>query len=142
MTDADGMKGYAGAAYALETARNKHLLPTSQHDTGSHLLTVEGGYSLLHRRLWVTAQADYRLKGKADLTLSNAATDYAQAVLLPDMAYYEANWWQCRVELMWQQPVTIRRKPTQWFAKLYGSYLKTNNSLEGKSAGVTVGMYY
>jgi hypothetical protein len=142
VTDASGAAGYAGAAYALETVSSKHLLPTSELQTGSHLFSLEGGYGLAGRRLWVEARADYRLKGKADLTLNNPATDYAQGVLLPDMAYYEANWWQCRLELTWQQPITIKKRRTIWFASLRGSYLKTNNSLEGKSVGATVGLYY
>ena len=134
--------GYVGASYDLQTVSNKHLLATSQLEYGGSLLGLEGGYGFLSKRLWVRANANYRIKGKADLDLQNARTDHAQGVLLPDMAYYEANWWQGRLEVTYQLPLTIKRQRTLWFAKVYGQYLKTDNSLDSKGAGVSVGLYY
>ena len=141
-TDDDAVAGYAGLSYALQRVTNKHLLATSELQYASSLIAIEGGYSLFAKRLWVKGDACYHISHKADLDLSDATTDYAVGVLIPDMQYYDANYWQGRLELMNQQPLTIKRQPTQWFVKLYGSYLKTNNSLDGKSAGVSVGLYY
>ena len=148
----DAVKGYIGASYDLQTVSNKHLLPMSQLEYASSLIGIEGGYGFINRRLWVRVNASYHVSHKADLTLNDAfavqgesLTDkafYAQSVLLPDMAYYDANYWQSRLELTWQQPLTIKKQHTQWFVKLYGTYLKTNNSLERRSAGLSIGLYY
>jgi len=141
-TSDDAIKGYVGASYDLQTVSNKHLLATSTLKYSSSLFGIEGGYGLLAHRLWVKANANYRVSHKSDLNLSNPNTDYAQAVLLPDMPFYEANYWQGRLELTYQQPLTIKKQRTLWFARLYGSYLKTNNSLDGKTAGLSIGLYY
>jgi hypothetical protein len=117
-------------------------LATSQLKYTFSQFGIEGGYGFFAKRLWLKANADYHVSHKADLNLNNAATDYAQGVLLPDMEYYSANYWQGRIELTYQQPLTIKGRQTLWFAKLYGSYLKTDNSLDGKGAGVSVGLYY
>jgi hypothetical protein len=105
-------------------------------------LGLEGGYGLFGGRLWLKANADYHLKSKADLNLHLEENDYAVNVLTPDMAYYEANWWRGRLEVTYQLPLTIKKQRTLWFAKVYGSYLKTDNSLESKNAGIAIGIYY
>jgi hypothetical protein len=58
------------------------------------------------------------------------------------MAYYEANYWQGRLQLTWQQPLTIKGYTANWFARLYGSYLKTDNALHENTAGLSIGVYY
>ncbi len=141
-TSEQAVSGYVGAAYTLQTVSNKHLLSTSQLEYSSSCFTVEGGHGFINNRLWIKADADYHVKGKADLLLHNSGGDYAQNVLLPDMPYYEANWWKAGVEIMWQQPLVIKRQPTQWFAKLYGSYLHTDNSLKSNAVGLSVGMMF
>ena len=141
-TDGDAVAAYGGLSYDLQTVSNKHLLATSQLEYASSLLGVEGGYGFMAKRLWVKAHAAYRISHKADLNLHDATTDYAVAVLIPDMDYYRANYWQGRLELLYQQPLTIKGQHTLWFAKVYGSYLKTDNSLDGRSVGLAVGLYY
>ena len=138
----DAVKGFVGASYDLQSVSNKHLLATSQLEYGSSLFGLEGGYGLLNGSLWVKAHADYHLKSKADLDLHFEDGDYAVNVLQPDMEYYGANWWRGRLEVTYQLPVTIKKQRTLWFAKVYGSYLKTDNSLDSKHAGIAVGVYY
>ena len=140
--DGDAVAAYAGIFYDLQSVSNKHLLATSQLKYTFSQFGIEGGYGFFAKRLWLKGNADYHVSHKADLNLNNEATDYAQGVLLPDMEYYRANYWQGRIELTYQQPLTIKGRQTLWFAKLYGSYLKTDNSLDGKGAGVSVGLYY
>ena len=141
-TDDQSVKGYVGASYELHAADNKYLLSTSQLKYSASVLGLEGGYGLLGQRLWVNAEARYGISHKADLDLHNAATDYAQAVLLPDMAYYEAKYWQGRMAITYQFPLTIKGFTSQWFVKAYGSYLKTDNSLKSQTAGLSFGVYY
>lgn len=136
------VKGYVGMTYDLHTADNKYLLSTSQQKTAGSTLQAEGAYSLLENRLWIEGTFDYHFSHKADLDLHNATTDYAQAVLLPDMEYYGANYWQGHLAVTCQFPLTIKGYTSQWFVKAYGSYLKTNNSLKRQTAGVSFGMYY
>ncbi len=140
--DEDVMTGFVGLTYDLRHASTKHLLATSELNYCASRFTLEGGYGLLHKRLWIKADASYKLNHKASLSLSNPNTEYAIAVLTPDMTYYRTNYWQTHLELMYQMPLTIKGQETLWFAKLYGSYLHTDNSLESKSAGVSVGIYY
>lgn len=136
------VKGYAGVNYNLHTADNKYLLSTSQQKTAGSTFQAEGGYSLIDRHLWIEGTFDYHVSHKADLDLHDATTDYAQAVLLPDMEYYDANYWQGHLAVSYQFPLTIKGYTSQWFVKAYGSYLKTNNSLKRQTAGLSFGVYY
>ncbi len=140
--DEQAVKGYVGASYELHSADNKYLLSTSQLKYSASVLGLEGGFGLLGQRLWINAEAHYGISHNADLDLHTATTDYAQAVLLPDMAYYKANYWQGRLAVTYQFPLTIKGYKSQWFVKAYGSYLKTDNSLKSQTAGLSFGVYY
>lgn len=142
VTDDDAVAAYAGMSYTLQTVSNKHLLRTSQLKYSSSLIGLEGGYGFLKKRLWAKADINYHISHQADLQLSDPTGDYACNVLLPDMEYYRANYWQGRLEVAYQLPVVIKKVRTLWFAKLYGSYLRTNNSLNGRCAGMSIGMYF
>jgi hypothetical protein len=136
------VKGFVGVKYDLHTADNKYLLSTSQQKTAGSTFQAEGGYSVIERYLWIEGAFDYHVSHKADLDLHDATTDYAQAVLLPDMEYYGANYWQGHLAVTCQFPLTIKGFTSQWFVKLYGDYLKTNNSLKRQTAGLSFGIYY
>jgi len=151
--DEDAIAGFVGFSYDYQSVSNKHLLATSTLKYASSLFGIEGGYGFLGKRLWVKVNANYRMSHKADLQLAEATTDYGQSVLIPDMQYYSANYWQGRLELLYQFPITIKGQHTLWFAKLYGSYLHANKSsliniggdeskLYGQTAGLSVGLYY
>ena len=135
------VKGYAGLQYTLQSVSNKHLLYTSQFERAASRVQVEGGLPLFGH-LWAEASMGYRFSHKADLQLYDATTPYAVGVLLPDMPYYQANYWQGRLQLAWQQPLTIKGYTANWFIRLYGSYLKTDNSLDSKHAGLSIGVLY
>ena len=139
--DNEAVCGYAGIQYTLQSASNKHLLYTSELKNAASLIQVEGGLPLFDH-LWAEATAGYHFSHKADLQLYDATTAYAVGVLLPDMPYYEANYWQGRLQLTWQQPLTIKGYTANWFARLYGSYLKTDNSLHANTAGLSIGVCY
>ena len=139
--DNEAVCGYAGIQYTLQSASNKHLLYTSELKNAASLIQVEGGLPLFDH-LWAEATAGYHFSHKADLQLYDATTAYAVGVLLPDMPYYEANYWQGRLQLTWQQPLTIKGYTANWFARLYGSYLKTDNALHENTAGLSIGVYY
>ena len=142
MADAGAVSTYGGIRAALNSAETKHLLPLSSMEY-SHLdFTLEGGKALFGERLWVEAEAGCHLKNKADLALADATTDMATQVLLPDMAYYEANYWRGRLQLTYQFPLTIKGTRSEWFVRAYGDYLKTNNSLYSATVGASVGIYY
>lgn len=139
--DNQAVCGYAGIQYTLQNVSNKRLLYTSEFKNAASLIQVEGGLPLFGH-LWAEATAGYHFSHKADLQLYDATTDYARGVLIPDMPYYEANYWQGRLQLTWQQPLTIKGYTANWFARLYGSYLKTDNSLHANTAGLSIGVYY
>lgn len=144
MTDDErAINGYIGLQGHVATANDKHLLPTSQLKQSATNIKLEGGKSLLSgNRLWIDAAITRHISHKADLDLANPLTDYAQAVLVPDQAYLQANYWKGDLSVTYQFPLTIKGYRSQWFAKLYGSYLKTDNSLKSQSVGLSVGVYY
>ena len=104
--------------------------------------TAEGGYSFLKERLWVEAAAGYSASTRADLTLSDPTADYAQGVLLKDMDYYSADYWQGRLQLTYQLPITIKKTRSMWYVRGYYQYLGTvQHSLHQHSFGFTLGMF-
>ena len=120
------LNGYAQAGYAYQDQPNAET----------------SDFNLKRTLLWAKADINYHISHQADLQLSDPTGDYACNVLLPDMEYYRANYWQGRLEVAYQLPVVIKKVRTLWFAKLYGSYLRTNNSLNGRCAGLSIGMYF
>ena len=139
--DSEEVAGYVGGRYALQSVSNKHVLHTSELKYAASWMEVEGGLSV-KRHLWIEATAGYRASHKALLDLNDAATDYAQAVLIPDMPFYEANYFMGTLQLTCQLPLTIKGYTANWFAKVQGSYLKTNNSLDRSTVGLSIGLYY
>ena len=133
---------YAGLSAAFAQAENKHLLPTSTAKRAFTELTAEGGKALFGQHLWIDANVGYHLSQKADLTLADATTDYAQAVLLADQQYYDANFWRARLELTYQFPLVIKQKRNQWFVRLYGQHVGAQHALKRQTAGLAFGLYY
>ena len=141
-TDQQKSRGYVGAQYTLQNVSNKYLLYTSELKYATSLLQIEGGAPLFGSHLWIEAKAGYNFSNKADLALFNPETDYAVNVLLPDMDYYDANSFRGHLQLTYQMPITIRGYTSNWFASLYGDYLKADHSLNRSTIGVTLGVYY
>lgn len=142
VVDGSATDGYVGLKAAFNNAQNKHLLPESSLKYDHIDFTLEGGKGLMGDRLWIDAEAGYHISAKADLLLADATTDYAQQVLLPDVAWYDANYWRGHLQLTYQFPLTVKDNRSEWFVRAYGDYLKTNNSLNASTIGVAVGMYY
>jgi hypothetical protein len=137
----DAVSAYLGARLSTSDSRNRHLLPRSDLHYDGYDLTIEGGSQLFGDRLWLEASAGCHLNKTSDLTLDDPTTDYARQVLLPDMQYYEANYWQGHLALTYQFPLKLKGKDTRWFVRAYGDYLKTNHSLDAKSVGLSIGLY-
>ncbi|MBQ8065642.1 MAG: hypothetical protein IJ200_08315 [Prevotella sp.] len=137
----EAVTGYVGGRYTLQSVSNKHVLHPSELKYSASWMQIEGGLSL-KSRLWIEATAGYHASHQASLSLHDAATDYAREVLLPDMAYYEANYFKGGLQLTCQLPVTIKGYTANWFAKVYGTWLKTNNSIDGTTVGLSIGLHY
>lgn len=135
------VSAFLGATITANDAKNRHLLPQSDLRYKGYNFTLEGGKQLLGDRLWIEAAATYHLNSTADLTLSDPTTDYAQQVLLPDMAYYEANYWHGHLALTYQFPLRLKGRQSLWFVRAYGDYLKTDNSLDAKCVGLSIGLF-
>ena len=140
-TKDEAVNSYCGLQYTLQSVSNKYLLYTSELKYSASNILAEGGYGFLNHHLWLEGSLGYRIRHKADIALYDATTDYAQSVLLPDMPYYEANYWQGRLAVTYQFPLTIKGYTAQWFVKAYGSYLKTNNSLDASTIGLSFGLF-
>ena len=133
--------GYLGLSMQLATVSNKHLLPQSQLKYDHLDVQAEGGYSWLHHRLWLDLSGGYHAATRASMQLADPTTDYAQQVLLPDMSYYRANYWQGHAQLKYLFPLSIKGHRSTFFAKLYGSYLHTDNDLSRQTIGIGFGIY-
>ena len=142
VVDDAAVNTYVGVKAALNNAETKHLLPESSLKYDNMDFTLEGGKALVGKRLWLDAEAGYHLKNKADLALADATTEMATQVLLPDMTYYEANYWRGRLQLTYQFPLSVKGTHTDWFVRAYGDYLKTDNSLYSATIGASIGIYY
>ena len=139
VVDGDALNTYAGLKAALNLAENKHLLPTSSLKYTHLDFTLEGGTAL--GRFVIDAEAGYHVSSKAELALADATTDYATQVLLPDMQYYDANYWRGHLQVTYQFPLTLKGTRSTWFVRAYGDYLKTNNSLDASTIGLSIGLY-
>ena len=132
---------YLGTRLAVSDTKNRHLLPESSLHYDGYDMTLEGGRQFFSDRLWLDASATYHLNNTADLSLSDPTTDYAQQVLLPDMPYYSANYWQGHLALTYHFPLKVKGNETRWFVRAYGDYLKTNQSLDAKCVGLSIGLF-
>lgn len=136
------VKAYTGIVGRYQHAENKHLLPTSQLSYSSLWVALESGTSLLrNRRLWVDASLGYRFATNNSLALANPSSLYATEVLVPDMAYHDANYYRGRLQVMYQLPVSIKRTRSMWFIKGFADYLHTNNQLHSHTVGVSIGVF-
>ena len=142
VVDDASINTYVGLKAAMNNAETKHLLPESSLKHNHMDFTLEGGKSFFKERLWIDAEAGYHVSTKAELALADATTDMATQVLLPDMQYYDANYWRGHLALTYQFPLTIKGTSSQWFVRAYGDYLKTDNSLYRSSVGASIGVYY
>lgn len=141
-TQEQTVTSYAGLLFDCELHHQKQLLPTSTFDRQRFGLTAEGGKSMLGGRLWADLSAGYHFTGTddSDLQLAEPGSAYAQQVLLPDMVYYTANYWQARATVKYLFPVTVKQVSTTCYVKAYADYLRSNNNLDQKVVGICIGV--
>lgn len=133
---------YFGATAMLQSVTNKHLLNTSELKYASTHLILEGGVPLFSNHLWAEAKVGYHFSTKADLSLYDATTDYAQAVLLPDMDILNKDYFDGRLKITYQLPITIEKFTRNWFVSAYGNYAAAKDNLNRLQAGISVGLWY
>lgn len=131
---------YMGFVFNTDKSKNKHLLPISSLTHGGSSFMAEVGFNLA-KRVWIEAAGGGFLSHEADLILNDATTDYAVGVLMPDMEYYDANYWRAHMQITYELPLTIKGNKTPFFIRGYGDYLKTNNGLYGTYFGLSFGMF-
>ena len=140
--DAVATNGYIGLLANVESVNNKRLLNTSEQKYTYTQLLFEGGLPLAKDKLWIEAKAGYHFSNKADLALADETTDYAQAVLLPDLEILCKDSFVGNMKLTCQLPITIENVTRNWFISAYGSYRSANSDLNRWQIGCSVGLYY
>ncbi len=138
-------KAYAGVRATYQYDKEQYNLPVSFRKIGHLDTMLEGGGALFSkgdRSFWAEAKAGYHVSTKSELCLNDATGIYATSVLLPDMDYYGANYYQGQLELTYLMPVTFKGYRNIWYAKIGGSYLKTDNHTDGYYAAASIGIYY
>ncbi len=133
-------KAYAGFTFSTNDVSQKYLLPTSRFGYSGTCLMAEGGLSLT-KSLWIDIAASRFMAKQPTLELADPTTDYAQQVLIPDQQYYAADYWRGHLQVTYQFPLRIGGSNTLWFVRAYGDYLKTNNQLNGKTVGLSIGLF-
>ena len=141
----NSVRSYVGYGYDRQSVTNKHLLNTSELRYKTHRYYLEGG-KLFGSHLWIEgliARGGCRKASNATITLADETTAYATNVLLPDMNYYQAKIrFMGHLQAEYQHPITIKGQTNNWFARISGDYLKTNNKMEQYQVGVSIGVYY
>ena len=141
-TDGDAVKSYVGAWGVLSAVSQKHLLPTSKFNLNDVDFGVEYGQALLaNRRLWLTLNAGCHINNNTDLRLGDNTTAYAQNVLIPDLDYYNADYWTGGLSLMYQFPMTVKRYRSLWYVKGYAQTIQAQQSLSRNIFGISVGIF-
>ena len=133
--------GYFGFLARLSGSTTKHLLPASELKHQRLDFSLEGGYGLLNDRLWLDATATYSRALKADLTLADATTEVARQVLLPDMAYYDADYWRGQISAKYLFPLKLKGQSNTFYVKAYADIISAQHSQDRKTVGFTFGLY-
>ena len=140
-TDGERVNRYVGARFTSCDTKNKYILPESSLHYDGYNVLLEGGTSLLKQRLWIDGGFTMHFNGTAALALNDPTTDYAVGVLIPDMKYYRSNYVKGSLSVTYQFPITFKKKPTMWYVRANGDWLRTNSNLHASSFGVTLGMF-
>ncbi len=133
-------KAYVGFTVNTDDVSQKYLLPTSRFSYHGTNIMAEGGMQII-RNLWLDIAAGGFVAKQPALELADPTTDYAQQVLIPDQQYYNANYWRTHLQLTYQFQLKITGSKTLWFVRAYGDYLKTNNQLDSKCVGLSIGLF-
>ena len=135
------INGYLGLEASLQNVSNKRLLNTSELKYANTLAQFEGGISI-SKKLWIEAKAGYNFSTKADLTLADATTDYAKAVLLPDMEILNKDYFAGSLRLTYQLPITIEKLTRNWVVSAFCNYRSANSDLNRYQIGCSIGIYH
>lgn len=136
------VKSYIGISGALASVSQKHLLPSSSLRVKTLQLDAEYGQALLSsNRLWITLDAGYLFGIKADQSLADMTSDYAQQVLLKDMDYYKADVFHGSASVRYQFPIAVRKLRSLCYVKAFAEILSANNSLNSNTFGVSIGVF-
>lgn len=132
---------YAGCLAGLSGSTTKHLLPDSELKHQRLDMALEGGCAMLKGRLWLDATAAYSHATKAELSLADATTEVARQVLLPDMLYYDADYFRGQLSLKCLFPVKLKGYRTTLYLKAYGDIIAAQHAQQRKTVGLTLGLY-
>lgn len=132
---------YVGLTAALQRAANRYLLDASELSYGRMNIGIEGGHGFLGHRLLVDAAAGYAFATKTDMHLADETTDYARSVLLPDLLFYNANYWRGRLQATWQFPLTIKKVRSTWYVRAYAATVRAQQSRHFSTFGFAVGIF-
>ena len=133
--------GYLGLQAAFCGSDTKHLLPSSELDHQRLNFTLEGGYSLLRNRLWLDATVTYSHATKARLNLADNTTEIARQVLLPDMAYYDADYFRGQLSAKYLFPLTLKGHRSLFYVKAYGDIVSAQHAQNRNTIGLSLGLY-
>ncbi|WP_281800328.1 DUF6850 family outer membrane beta-barrel protein [Segatella maculosa] len=135
---------YMGAMIDYKAISNKYLLHTSEFQYESVNPALEIGGKL--GRISVNMTSGYSFSTRSKLALANSQTDYAKQVLLPDMKYYELNYFFGHFDIVCDLPVNIKKTATTLYAKAWCDSLETkkygSDKLRKYQVGVSLGVVY
>lgn len=141
----EGAQAYVGGRAGYEKAKNVYDPAYSRFDYQYLHMGVNGGLGIQMKgntSLWVEPTVAYRKTISTHLNLADATTDYAVNVLIPDMTYYQRNYWKAGMALTYNWEMRIKGYPTRWFVKAKGDYLRANGAGENTNFSIAVGLFH
>lgn len=134
---------YAGFGFSLYTNEQTHRLPLSTFSRQRFVLSAEGGTALAGQHLWIDATLGYAFTGtKADdMALAEPQMAFAQDVLLRDIAFYTADYWQFGLQAKYLFGFRLKGMASTAYLKASANYLRTQGThMENRLFGLTLGI--
>ena len=102
-------------------------------------------YAFFKNHLWLDATVTYSHASRADIDFSTpqqTSNTYASEVLIPDMAYYSADYWRGQLSLKYEFPFSLKGSRSTAFVKAYADGIKADDDLDRTTVGLSFGLYY
>ena len=135
-------RAHFAVKFSKNTSENNHYVPESALEYGGINIGGELGGNVLGGKLWSTIAVMHHTANNARLVLRNLSSPIAVNVLIPDMAWYSADYNKFSAQIGFKMPVTVKGFSSDWFVKFYGDYLKSSDKRSLTFVGTSFGIIF
>lgn len=133
---------YLGMKTTFVWMQNKYLLHTSYRKHNFMNVMLEAGKFLLNNRLKIDGHGLYHRALSTSQHLADNTTDYATQVLIPDLDYYGAHYWNGRMNISLQLPVTWKKHSSMIYITTFADYLRASTRQHSHRVGISLGLLH